>query len=550
VASSFDGLFGRLKENAVDCDALDLAVFGEVLEASPALQELRERGSSVLKVFPRLMEDVFNALYKMSPELVPREKLSPAVWFNRAEMEKLLSNPEFQQLREYTQLDDAVAAVGSRAFLEEIAERLEREKALRDAAQAANEACECVERLREQAAPEQVPPPDEGPPDGDGGARMPDAPEQVSPPDESAPGGNAGAGLAGGPEGSPLPGRPQGGAPDGGAQEAERLLAQAEAAGARAEACLNAARTSLRRAVAAGVERALGDVEKVRAALVSWGVEPGVLREMPVERKLELFDRLAKVDKFRRMTELVGRMKNLALAAQRAKLDRLRVELVGVELGGDLARALPQELVLLRRPALKALFYRRWLERQLLQYELTLKEKAGRGPIICLVDGSGSMGTLHGHCTRDDWAKALALGLLQAAKAEGRDFAAAVFGARQQLACWEFPGGKVRPEDALDFAARSFGGGTDFETPLSWALEKVRESRYSRADVVIVTDGECRVSEEFRKELLRLKEEKEFAVYALLVGLSRSELERWADRVWAVEDLLDDRAPRELFAAV
>ena len=54
------------------------------------------------------------------------------------------------------------------------------------------------------------------------------------------------------------------------------------------------------------------------------------------------------------------------------------------------------------------------------------------------------------------------------------------------------------------FRMSFFGGGTDFESPLNEAL-RLLTNGFESADVVIITDGECEVSDEFAK---RFTEEK------------------------------------------
>ena len=66
------------------------------------------------------------------------------------------------------------------------------------------------------------------------------------------------------------------------------------------------------------------------------------------------------------MTKLVGRMRRLASASRKAKLE-YRVELHSITQGADINHVLPQELLALRRPVLKLDFYRRLMEKQLFQ---------------------------------------------------------------------------------------------------------------------------------------------------------------------------------------
>lgn len=57
-------------------------------------------------------------------------------------MEKLIESPSYKELRQYTQLDEFGAGLGSKALLEELCARLKDDKALRDAAEQVNQAAE------------------------------------------------------------------------------------------------------------------------------------------------------------------------------------------------------------------------------------------------------------------------------------------------------------------------------------------------------------------------------------------------------------------------
>ena len=93
------------------------------------------------------------------------------------------------------------------------------------------------------------------------------------------------------------------------------------------------------------------------------------------------------------------------------------------------------------------------------------------------------------------------------------------------------------------------GGGTDFETPLSAALGCLRAARYRRGDVVLITDGECRVGPEWLAGFKAEKARLGFALYSVLIDVGPSSVEvlrELSDRVTAVSTLTDDAA-RELF---
>jgi hypothetical protein len=113
-------------------------------------------------------------------------------------------------------------------------------------------------------------------------------------------------------------------------------------------------------------------------------------------------------------------------------------EITDVEQGADLARALPAELAKLCPPRHRLDFMRSFLERQVLQYQLSGNETLGRGPLVLLLDKSASM-----EGTKDIWSTALALALLEHAHAERRPFVLVDFNSRVTYEATVEPGGQL-----------------------------------------------------------------------------------------------------------
>ena len=68
------------------------------------------------------------------------------------------------------------------------------------------------------------------------------------------------------------------------------------------------------------------------------------------------------------------------------------------------------------------------------------------------------------------------------------------------------------------------GGGTDFQKPLSAALDCLRQARHRRGDIVFITDGECRVDAEWLREFKRAKDELGFSLFSVLIDVGSSSL--------------------------
>jgi len=175
----------------------------------------------------------------------------------------------------------------------------------------------------------------------------------------------------------------------------------------------------------------------------------------------------------------------------------------------------------------------------LLQYRLSGKERQGRGPIVICLDQSSSM-----RGAKEFWSKGLALALLQVATMQRRPCRVVHFNTGVARVDDWLPG-KVAPLDLLASMDTFLGGGTDFEPPLRVALDAIADTReFKKADVILVTDGEARLSENFVDEWNSAKKKLGFTCYAIHVespaGLVPDQLSAFADTVVPLADLSDD----------
>jgi uncharacterized protein with von Willebrand factor type A (vWA) domain len=219
-----------------------------------------------------------------------------------------------------------------------------------------------------------------------------------------------------------------------------------------------------------------------------------------------------------------------------------------VRLGSDIERLLPPELLALHHPLLRRDFARRLVEGRLLSYALRGPDERGRGPMIVCLDGSSSMAG-----DKEIWSKAVALTLLEIARRQRRLFRFICFAAADTplftLDLNPREHHAVQADRALDVAEYFPGGGTDFEMPLGAALNLLRGARDRRGDVVLITDGECRVSPEWLAHWQAEKKRLGFSLYSVLIDVGPSEvatIAQLSDRVTAVSTLTDDAA-RDLF---
>lgn len=427
----------------IDGPQSDRFAWEEASDGSQAIHDL-VKANKRYPAFPALLQDTFNAFYKMDPKLRAPELVDQASASNRPYVEQILQEPATQQTRTQTQLDELASAVAALAAGRKLAEQIAQNPEL------------------DQAMQQKTPPP-----------------PQVQ--------------------------------------------------GALAKAA--------RRAMQAAGDEA----QDLQSQLISWGLDAAQLQTMPLGERLAMAHDLMQ-PKFRQVADLIGRMRNLARVRQGGSLRHLRDELYRVTQGNDLSRVLPVEISALNDPLRQLDFGRRFLEGQLAQYDVRPIQREGRGPILCAIDCSGSM-----HGARMEWAAAVGLGLMDTARRQKRDFGGVFFNGGL-VAEFIFPKGKASPQEILKFAQVGASGGTNFELPLTWAMNQLETQRFKNADITFITDGASRVDDGFYRDLMAKKRAWGFRIFSILIGGVGEELLSWSDRVWALAGSPDDNAAGDVFA--
>lgn len=293
-------------------------------------------------------------------------------------------------------------------------------------------------------------------------------------------------------------------------------------------------------AVRAAVEKTAEEQADVLALVGDvgggYGTGPGQMRKAPAKEALALADAISDKPLLKKVADLAGRAKAIAAAKQKSKT-REAVERSGVETGNDISRLLPSEILMLRHA--KKDFLRRYAEGQLFQYAKEGKERVGQGPVVVCIDTSGSMTDL------DPQSKAIMVALLAIARRQRRAFAVVNFADARQCRCWEYPRPQdIGPAELIEMITQFYGGGTDFQTPLTWAAEVIEHDQFKKADVVFITDGNARLSQVWLRDFLAKKKQKEFQVISIALGSSSDKLTTlsgFSDQVIEADELFDEK---------
>lgn len=508
---------------AVVADRFERIAWRDTYEQSAGLRELDEELNERYSHTTDLLTDAFLAAYKVRPRLRERTEMDPSRLVNHQVITSLVESPEFAELHRETAGDPYAAAMAVlaqtaalRRMLEHSRDAQERAEQAKKAQQAAEGAATAVGEALQQAADEA---------DEDGTVPAPAA-DTVRRAIEAA------------------------GAAEATARQAARDAAQA----------LTAAAPGIRAAARNAAAQAAEAAREEGALMRAWGVGPGELERMPFDQRARLAERL-RTSRLAEWAELIGRFRQMAAGERARKVENATGELVGVTLGNDLSRVIPSELANLGLPALRAVFAARYAAGELMLYDSQGEQTTGQGAIIACVDTSHSMYEAGpGGITREAWAKACALALLDQARHAGRDFVGILFSAADKLQVFRFPADEPAGTDRIiDFAETFLGGGTSYQRPLSAAAELLEEefndAARTRGDIVMLTDDDCGVTEKWMRGWNDAKHLLGFRVFGVAIGAPRvaeadSVLDALCDNLRSIEDLTDVHAAADLFRVI
>ena len=502
--------------HAVEHDGFDRDQFERIVRTEPALKRVLEKARRLLPHPDALLMDLFASLYKLNVVLRRPTEVAASVQINRRLAAAVIESDHIEQLRERTQLDVSAC----REALPPLADRVIRALTKGDrvvaseliqATEAAQDEQALEERIAELEHLEELPEGSFEPPDGT------DLKESLR-------------------------------------REIKALKKKTDAAVESQSRVASDLPLDLDNEIQGQVRELPEQLEALDNQAKNLGLTVPSAGRVGADQRLALGEKLLASRKLQLLAKLTGAFREVAFESRRRRIQRAPQALHAVESGQDLARLLPSELLGIRKlPRGRHLeWLRRYAEGELLQYDL--RAPANRGPMVVCVDGSGSM-----QGSKELWAKAVSLTLMEIARRERRRCLGLIFSAGHQLFEVELLGGGknggrpvVRTDEVLRFAEHFPGGGTSFEEPLRRAVEVVTEGRYRRGDVLFVTDGEAQVSQSYLESLAPLRKRHRFKIRGILVDAghhSAQTLAKFCDDVRTVSDLTSDGLT-DLFAAV
>lgn len=517
----------RGTKQAIQHDKWDLGDWNKIVQEMKELSVADDKLAEFTATGHEAMTDTFFSLYKALPHLEDANKIRPSHIVNRHVMGEAMELPDYVELRSYSSLDlvaSAMACVAMEPELEILFDKLKEEQ---EKAQQLDQMLQQMEQMQGegQSIDEMI---EQALADGDE--------EQAANYQEQA------AQIA---------------------EALETLRQQMEQGKQQLQEQLESKSGEITQAMSVAMGQAKDQAETIDSLSNSWGLDPGSIKKMPADKRIELAKRINN-EKFKKLAQVIGPMQRLAMSEQTKKLEYARDEIYDLELGSDLQHVLPEEMLFLGEDDIELIFFKKFYEDTLMQFKLQGTDKIAKGGIIYCEDGSGSM-----HGTREIWAKAVGLALLQIARSQNRDFMGIHFCGPGVYKIWEFNSAtkKVSSRDyrgynlefneldgILDYAETSMGGGTDFVTPLSQAIDKLdqeyRKSGKIKGDIVFATDGECGVPGIFLDKLAEEKERLGFRIFGIAIDCSPNAepLKTICDgRVWSVKDIISGKDISTIF---
>ena len=291
-------------------------------------------------------------------------------------------------------------------------------------------------------------------------------------------------------------------------------------------------------AVIAAASRASKDavegVQELESVTQAMGMGAGEPGSSDVNAVASAFKAARSNKALMRICVMAGKYKQLAQGLHKARSKNGFEEVTGLESGGDISRLVPSELMKLGIPELELDLMRRLVERQCLCREFEAEERVGLGPVVLVVDESGSM---VGH--RNESAKAIALTLAWIARKQGRWCGLVAFSGGTGHRVLSLPPDRWNQVDLLDWLQSFIGMGSDQDVPIGEMAAIFTEigAPLGKTDLIYITDAELTISQKKAEAFKAWKASVQARLISLVLNSSPGQLSSISDEVHLINSL-------------
>jgi|Deesub1362B_J571_1020462.scaffolds.fasta_scaffold01116_7 uncharacterized protein with von Willebrand factor type A (vWA) domain len=472
----------------VEHDSFSKYIFGEMEEKYPRLHRLQKKKAD-FKPLPALVFDTFNLFYQQNPEFLDDSEIHPEYLVNKEILQKAMKTEAYEQLKMITttdELNSTVATIGFSDTLFELIDKIEKEnKKIRDLAEQLEKLrLQQLQKLQQKEIENQ-------------NQNLNQIQNQEKNQDQI-----------------------------------QKIESEIQALTEKLNKSINKCKRNIRMInIVKAMEKALNDVKDVieNLSYFGYGTSSGEPTFVDPEERIKLAKELTNNRKLMEIAKELGRIKRIFASVKKEKIKQPVSEIYDITLSDNISRVTSSEVLKLVSEELELIFYKDFLEKKLATYNLKDTDKLGKADFCICLDLSGSMSG-----SKEIWAKALCLALMQMALKENRNFVVIPF-SNDALPPIRF-NNKIKTDDILKLASIFIGGGTNFEKPLRKAIEEMQN--LERADIVFITDGECSISQQFLNEFLYAKNKHGFRVLSLYIGNIINTLQLFSDKVVAIQDIV------------
>tara|TARA_R100000482_G_scaffold120372_1_gene65578 strand:- start:511 stop:2052 length:1542 start_codon:yes stop_codon:yes gene_type:complete len=330
---------------------------------------------------------------------------------------------------------------------------------------------------------------------------------------------------------------------EGDTQTAAELKAKGKQLGERIEETLMNLHQGKRPEIDHSIEEAHNDavdksdqISKVAGSHAGFGSKVDDIND-----KLKLARKLSSSNSLQLFIDRLGAMKAAWTQRKRERPVKANYNnIVGAHFSDQVTKAFPSEVALAATEEGRALFALKYSQKTMLckDYEANSKH-VQQGPVVMYIDISGSM---HG---RDSvWSKALAYCVSEECVNNNRDVHIRLFNASVDKTI-DIHSGNKDNEELLEFMMRwQTNGGTSFNSVMADAFNLNKELR--KADILIITDGECEVEDRIVRKFNQFKDDNKIDVRGFCIGRKSESLSKFCDEVVNVNPI-DDTDTADLF---
>jgi uncharacterized protein with von Willebrand factor type A (vWA) domain len=276
-------------------------------------------------------------------------------------------------------------------------------------------------------------------------------------------------------------------------------------------------------------------VQQLSDTMTGLGIgDSGEATTMPIAKIRKIFQQVKDNEQLRRIMELAGKFRRYAQSLQASKACHGDDEVVGIEIGDDLSRICPSELAELADEDLELDFLRRYAEAELQLEEVSSIEAEIRGPIVVVLDESGSMSgepIAHG--------KAIVLALAWVARHQKRHVSIVSFSDGKKQTGLVIQPGENKDEELLKWLGSFQAGGTDpdvpfQEVPKNWAKLGCPKGK---TDMLVITDAAINIPTPMMNSFNAWKKEEQVKVQSIIMASDAGQLKEVSDQHWLVGEL-------------